>query len=180
MTERRGYLDPLPMQWIDKIFERLTVRYGTAFAARYAGLELLAVRNDWADQLAGYQANPKAIAFALDSLPADKPPTATQFRDLCRLAPPAPAPQLPGPAPARAQPERLAAAMAKLRMASMTSLRDAAEALRQREIEQQRNPRSVTRFQRLTLAQRQSWRQALGWPLNWPADQEPPKPEAVT
>lgn len=58
------------------------------------------VKDDWAGELSGYQANPAAIGHALTVLPMGKPPTVQDFKALCRGAPRAadlalPAPQLP-------------------------------------------------------------------------------------
>jgi hypothetical protein len=73
--------------WVDALFTKLSVRYGRDFTARWEGLDLDMVKADWAEQLAWYDSKPDAIAHALSILPADRPPTAVQFRDLCRLAP---------------------------------------------------------------------------------------------
>jgi hypothetical protein len=73
--------------WVDEIFTRLTVRYGRDFLSRWEGLNLDVVKADWAEQLAFYDGKPEAIKHALSMLPSDRPPTAAQFRDLCRLCP---------------------------------------------------------------------------------------------
>lgn len=101
----------LPLPWVDRIFEKLTLVYGQAFLARWRDLDLDAVKHDWAHELAGFEAHPKAIAHALQTLPSDHPPTVLQFRELARRAPLPELPRLESP-PADA--ERVAAELAKL------------------------------------------------------------------
>ena len=78
---------PLPARWVDAIFDRLSVRYGRSFLDRWSGLDMAAVKQDWAVQLAGLQDRPEAIKHALENLPTDFPPTVGQFRDVCSRAP---------------------------------------------------------------------------------------------
>lgn len=106
----------LPIPWIDRIFEKLTLTYGRDFVGRWeqAGVAAADVKADWAHELAGFESWPEAIAHALSHLPPDRPPTVLQFRDLCRRAPPKQHPQLPAP---RADPERVKAELAKARAA---------------------------------------------------------------
>jgi hypothetical protein len=82
---------PLPLPWIDSLFARLTVSYGRAFLSQYEGIDIGAVKADWAEKLGGFhrlnaehKAEAPAIAWALDNLVAGKPPTALEFRQLCR------------------------------------------------------------------------------------------------
>ncbi|MEY2875897.1 MAG: hypothetical protein RLZZ373_3268 [Pseudomonadota bacterium] len=77
----------LPAAWVDRIFAKLTVRYGTAFRARYAGVEEQMLHADWAEQLAWFRRHPDAIAYALNNLPDDRAPTVAEFRRLCNQAP---------------------------------------------------------------------------------------------
>jgi hypothetical protein len=114
----------LPLPWVDKIFEKLTLVYGQAFLARWRDLDLDAVKHDWAHELAGFEAHPAAIAHALQSLPPDKPPTVLQFRDLARRAPLSELPRLESP-PADAQ--RVAAELAKLATARTTAAPQSAD-----------------------------------------------------
>jgi hypothetical protein len=74
-------------EFIDTLFDRLTLRYGHAFLARWNGLALEAVKADWACELASYAERPAAIGHALALLDPAQPPTAAQFRDLCASAP---------------------------------------------------------------------------------------------
>lgn len=92
---------PLPLRYVDEIHARLMVRYGSAWAAKWAGFDatmMQAVKADWAEELSDM--SPAAIRRALESLPAEFPPTATAFRKLGQDGPPRPelaAPALPAP-----------------------------------------------------------------------------------
>lgn len=101
----------LPDPWIDKIFTKLTLAYGREFIGRWEGLELAAVKTDWGHELAAYAQSPHAIAFALQNLPPDRPPTVLQFRAICRQAKSQDVQRLPEPP---ADPARVAAELAKL------------------------------------------------------------------
>lgn len=102
-----------PINWVDEIFSRLTVRYGSAFLHRWtsAGINLDLVRQDWAKELAGFENWPEAITFAFANLDAEKPPTASTFRAMALKAPKPDRPALPEPA---ADPERVALELKKL------------------------------------------------------------------
>lgn len=152
--------EPLPRSWVQRIFAKLAVRYGTMFKNRYAGLDEAEVWADWAEVLAGLQSRPEAIAHAIASLPADSPPTATQFRDLCQRAPVMATKALPPP-DAKANPELLAKLKDVVTLRASHSIAWAV-ALARKEAWQDENPRAVSRHERLTLAQRSMWRRALG------------------
>lgn len=101
----------LPAKWVDRIFARLTVRYGRAFMARWDGVDEGLVKEDWAHELAGFAQWPEAIDHALQNLPADKPaPTVNEFRALALRAPQPQREALPAPA---ANPERMQAELAR-------------------------------------------------------------------
>lgn len=77
----------LPEPWIEKIFHRLSVTYGRNWLSMWDGIPIDDVKEDWAEQLAGYQQNPNAITYALENLPHAKPPTVLEFRALCQRGP---------------------------------------------------------------------------------------------
>jgi hypothetical protein len=104
----------VPIEWIDRIFEKLTIVYGRDFMDRWRGLSIADVKTDWAHELAGFERWPEAIKFALQNMPPDKPPTVLQFRDICRKAPAKELPKLPEP---KADPDRLNKAIAELSVA---------------------------------------------------------------
>lgn len=76
---------PLPASWVDSLFARLLVRYGDDWLRKWNGVPMDAVKADWASALDGM--TPPAISYALEHLPPDRPPTATQFRVLARGRP---------------------------------------------------------------------------------------------
>ena len=65
----------LPSPWVDRIFDKLTLTYGQAFLRRWQDIDMGAVKSDWAHELAGFAQHPRAIAWALDNLYPEKPPT---------------------------------------------------------------------------------------------------------
>lgn len=78
----------LSKQWVDAIFTRLTVRYGSAFLGRWNGIDMELVKADWAEELAGLENWPDAIKHALDTLQADKSaPTVNEFKAACLRCP---------------------------------------------------------------------------------------------
>lgn len=87
--------DMLPREWVERIFTKLQIRYGRAFMARWDGIDIDAVKADWAHELAGLRSRPDLIVYALDNLPSDRPPTVGQLRELANSRPaerdPAPA-----------------------------------------------------------------------------------------
>lgn len=87
----------LPIHWIDRIFQKLAIAYGRDFMHKWEGIPEDEVKDDWAHTLAGFQERPEAIVHALQNLPDGKPPTAMEFRALCRTAPRAERPALPEP-----------------------------------------------------------------------------------
>jgi hypothetical protein len=78
----------LPIEWVDKLFQKFGLIYGVDVARRYQGLDPAEIKRQWQEALAGFKDNPAAIKFALDHLPPDRCPNVLQFRDLCRQAPP--------------------------------------------------------------------------------------------
>lgn len=88
---------------IEIIHARLLARYGSAWRAKWAGVDAEVVQKDWLHELTYQSAH--AIDYALDNLPNDFPPTAGQFREICRRAPArkdeSPRLQAPKPDPAR-------------------------------------------------------------------------------
>lgn len=98
----------LPMPWVERIFEKLTLIYGREFLARWdsCGVPLDEVKADWAKELGGFLNHPEALAYGLENVPRDRPPTVLQFREICRKAPVKAAPALtyqgtPMPEPVR-------------------------------------------------------------------------------
>jgi len=82
----------LSERWIERIFARLLVRYGTPFLRKWDGLDLDLVKADWARRLAPYADNAAALIYGLDHLP-EFPPTVDQFAEICRRGPKRPQPK---------------------------------------------------------------------------------------
>lgn len=102
---------PMPLAWLDRIFEKLTVTYGSAFTDRWRDVDLAKVKTDWLEVLDGMeQHNGQMIGYGLANLP-EKPPTVIEFRNICRRAPIPDVPRLEGP---KADPKRVKAEIEKL------------------------------------------------------------------
>lgn len=77
-----------PVDFITQIHSVLAVRYGAGWARMWQGLDMNFVRADWRRVLREFEANPAAVAYALDSLPVgQRPPNAGEFLQLCQAAP---------------------------------------------------------------------------------------------
>lgn len=134
--------------WIDRIHARLLVRYGTAWIRKYAGIEPEVVKDDWERELQAYRMNPRAIWHALEHLPADLPPNATQFAQLCRGVPVVNMRRLPAPVGSSARRAEVVAAAHQIVHTPGTAVRGSVvERLRQ----DQANGKKLTQFQRILL-----------------------------
>lgn len=140
----------LPLKWVEKIFQKLSLVYGRDFLSRWEGQELPSVMADWSRELAGFADQPDAIAYALQHLPPEKPPTVLQFRALCNLRPDKPLPALPAPE-SKPDPDVLARAESFRSTQRAIGPKAWAWALKERE----------SRGKGLTRAQREMWRTAL-------------------
>lgn len=101
----------LPTPWIDRIFDKLTLVYGQQFLRRWADIDLNAVKSDWGHELSGFERHPKAIAYALQNLPVDRPPTVLEFKRIANAAPEEEVKRLPPP---KADPEVIARELLKM------------------------------------------------------------------
>lgn len=138
----------LPDSWVKSLFARFQVRYGTAWTRMWEGIDMAAVRQDWAAELGGFVNRPDALAYGLENLPPDRPPTVQQFRAICNKVP-EPAPKaLPAP---EASAEVVAAVREAIKPSNNSPLAWA-NRLRAREVA----------CEPLTPAQRQAWRDVLG------------------
>jgi hypothetical protein len=100
----------LPIPWVDKIFQKLTLTYGRDFLNRWEGVPIEDVKEDWAHELRGFQQNPSAIAYGLQNCLNGKPPTVHDFKAIC-IRRPETVLTLPEPF---ANPEKVAAELKKL------------------------------------------------------------------
>lgn len=102
----------LPKEWIEKIFERMSLHYGSRFTSMWAGVDAEKLKAHWAHELAGLVNCPEVIGHALDHMPDERPPTLGEFRRLCHNAPRKPVPLLPAP---KADPDRVKALLVGLK-----------------------------------------------------------------
>lgn len=100
----------LPLQAVDRIFDRLSATYGRQFLNLYEGMDANAIKAVWAYELSGFGMRLKDIAWALENLP-ERAPNAIEFKNLCRKAPQPEEKKLPEP---EFNPERLRNELAKL------------------------------------------------------------------
>lgn len=131
----------LPAAWVNKIFDKLTLTYGQSFLRRWQDLDINAVKSDWGHELDGFDKNPKAIAYALQHLNPERPPTVLEFRALCWKCPTEQPVMIAQP---KATSERIAEELLKmvpLRDAPKSSMKDWAHKLKAKD---EANPRSVT------------------------------------
>lgn len=146
----------LPASWVDRIFSELELAYGHRFLSQWPGLNPEVVKADWARKLDGFEAHTHAIRFALDNLPADEPVNALQFRELARRAPDKPDLALPAP---DVDPEKAAEVLGVIRKAFRRG-GDHLAAMRELAASDARD--GTYRGRKVTLAQRQTYRRALG------------------
>ena len=76
----------LPIAAIDRLFDRLTLTYGSEFKNKWAGLDVSDVKSNWAYELGIFAENLKAIGWALENLP-ERCPNLIEFKSLCKQAP---------------------------------------------------------------------------------------------
>ena len=103
-----------PKRPIDRLWDRLFVRWGHRFMGQYSGIDPEIVKADWERVLQWYLSDmkrAKAIAWALDNLP-DDPIMAPAFKRLCQAMPEPAFRALPEPKP---DPARVAAALSAMR-----------------------------------------------------------------
>lgn len=102
----------LVSETVEAIFRRLSTRYGSAWAAKWAGLPVEDVKADWARVLGGQ--TKESVLYALDYLP-DFVPTAHQFREICNRAPRTEQARLPAPKPTEESKAKVRAIVAELK-----------------------------------------------------------------
>lgn len=70
-------------RWVERLFARLQVRYGSAWTAKWAGIDPDAVKADWEHVLGtSFRNCPDALVYALDHLP-QFPPHSGEFLAIC-------------------------------------------------------------------------------------------------
>ena len=100
-------------QPIDRLFERLSLTYGSAWDNSIGTAPLNEIKSFWLHELSPFLKSKEsmmAISWALDNLP-ERPPNLVHFKNLCHRAPEPERPQLPSP---QADPVRVQKELAKL------------------------------------------------------------------
>jgi len=100
----------LPMKAVDRLFERLAATYLGQWTRQFEHVPLADAKTAWAHELASFTSRLEAVGWALENLP-ERCPNVIEFRNLCLRAPAPAVPLLPEPP---ADPQRLAAELAKL------------------------------------------------------------------
>lgn len=100
----------LPIQAVDRLFDRLAATYGAAWDRSLGAAPLGDVKAAWAHELSGFAKQLKSIAWALENLP-ETVPNVIAFRNHCRRAPVRDTPRIEHQP---ASPERVAAELRKL------------------------------------------------------------------
>ena len=85
-NETRNTSTALPSEWIERLFERLSARYGNKFAAMWAGISPEAIKREWAEGLVGFSRE-ELVEGMRASLDREWPPNLAEFRACCRPAP---------------------------------------------------------------------------------------------
>lgn len=153
-TPAESIPEALPLHWVEKIWMAMRAEWGAAFDRQWecpAGEDparhVRGLKEHWARRLAGLFNRPDAIRYALENLPAH-PINLPDFRALCCRAPEPFVPMLPAP---KADPERVAAAIAKVMRGGVRHPMACALALRDRDMS----------GEHLTQFQRKYWREVL-------------------
>ena len=115
---------------IDRLFAKLSVRYGDAFLRQWSGGNPELVKADWAEVLDGV--DDRSIVYALRYLPAS-PPNAIAFREICRRAPEPEQARIAGPTvrPDPARVRQLIASVSEAKRDGLTAAERIAARLRQ-------------------------------------------------
>lgn len=76
----------IPIQAIERLFERLQLAYGSEFSNKWGSLNPSEVKSHWAHELSQFSDNLNAIGWALQNLP-DRCPNLIEFKSLVKQAP---------------------------------------------------------------------------------------------
>lgn len=154
----------LPDAWVRRIWDTMRATYGAAFDRQWecpAGTtpeaHVQSLMCVWGRGLAHLQQNPQAISYGLDNLPEDFPPNLQQFKAICNRRPDVRVPMLDAPKP---DPHRVATEIGKLR--GNLSPVDRLAPLRELHDRDTNHGGILANGKRITLAQRQTYRKALG------------------
>jgi hypothetical protein len=71
---------------VERLFDRLSMTYGSEFRNKWNGIPLNEVKSAWSHELGIFADNLHAIGWALQNLP-DRCPNLIEFKSLCKQAP---------------------------------------------------------------------------------------------
>lgn len=71
---------------VERLFDRLSMTYGSEFRNKWNGIPVNEVKSAWAHELSMFADNLNAIGWALQNLP-DRCPNLIEFKSLCKQAP---------------------------------------------------------------------------------------------
>jgi len=83
MNELTQSIPSLPTSWMDRLFQRLSVMYGSKFLDMWANMDIQEVKLAWGEDLAGYTADELKRGLEWCKTQA-WPPTLPQFMTACR------------------------------------------------------------------------------------------------
>lgn len=83
MTTQLSTFEPLPIAWIEKLFDRMTAFYGNKFADMWRGSDVAMVKELWAHEL-GKLTRDEVTKGAQALMTLEWPPSLPQFIKLCR------------------------------------------------------------------------------------------------
>ena len=83
MNELTQSIPSLPTSWMDRLFQRLSVMYGSKFLDMWANMDIQEVKRAWGEDLAGYTADELKRGLEWCKTQA-WPPTLPQFMTACR------------------------------------------------------------------------------------------------
>ena len=86
-TQGQSISQPIPLPWVEKLFERFSLIYGAKFLDLWANVDKSTLKKAWAEELAGYTGF--EIKRGLDTCKTKAPtfpPTLFEFLAMCRPA----------------------------------------------------------------------------------------------
>ena len=69
---------------LDYIFARMSAIYGATFLRHWEGIDASLVRKTWSEILGDFLQDKKKMDFALENMDSKFPPSALEFRSLCK------------------------------------------------------------------------------------------------
>ena len=152
----------LPDAWVDEIFTRLSIVYGSRFTGQWPAAAISGVKDGWAHELREFAQNRGAVLYALEHLPTGNVPNVLELRDIARVHVRRQTITTSSPHATVTPEERQRAldVLASFRRPGRQGPRDWARLLEARE----------ERGERLSLYQRNAWRETLGAAAHSPGE----------